>query len=65
MKNEVIRELSTKELQERLEEERNQLVKLRLTHAISPLENPHKLSESRKDIARMLTELTKREQQAK
>jgi large subunit ribosomal protein L29 len=65
MKQEVIREMSTKDLQERLEEERAQFTKLRLTHAISPLENPHQLAEAKKGIARMLTELTKRGQQVK
>lgn len=60
MKQEVIRELSTAEINERLEEERKQLVKLRLNHAVSPLENPNKIKSYRRTIARMLTELRKR-----
>jgi large subunit ribosomal protein L29 len=61
MKQEVIRELSTADLQERLEEERKQLVKLRLNHAVSPLENPNKIKAYRRTIARLLTELKKRQ----
>jgi large subunit ribosomal protein L29 len=61
MEQEVIRELSTAELIERLEEESKQLVKLRLNHAVSPLENPNKIKAYRKTIARIRTELRKRE----
>ena len=61
MKAEVIRELSTQEIKERLEEERNGLTRKRLHHAISPLDNPRKIGENRKTIARLLTELKKRE----
>ncbi|MDY0077814.1 MAG: 50S ribosomal protein L29 [Bacteroidales bacterium] len=61
MKQEVIKELSTADLVERLEEERKQLVRLKLNHAVSPLENPNKISAYRKTIARLMTELRKRE----
>jgi len=61
MKQEVISEMSTAELNERLEEERKHLVRLKLNHAVSPLENPHKISDNKKTIARILTELRKRE----
>lgn len=61
MKAEVIRELSTSDIKERLAEERNQLTKMKLSHAISPLDNPRKIGENRKTIARLLTELKKRE----
>ncbi len=60
MKQEVIRELSKPELIERLEEERKQLNKLKLNHAVSPLENPNKIKAYRRTIARMLTDLHKR-----
>ena len=60
MEQEVIRELSTAELKERLEEELKQLVKLRLNHAVSPLENPNKIKAYRKTIARLETELRRR-----
>lgn len=61
MKNQVIKELSTDELIERLEEERKQLTRLKLNNTVSTLENPNKIREYRKTIARMMTELKKRE----
>jgi len=61
MKQEVIRELTSPEIRERLEEEQKQLMKLRLAHAVSSLENPNKLKAYRKSVARLLTELRKRE----
>ncbi|MBQ9547175.1 MAG: 50S ribosomal protein L29 [Bacteroidales bacterium] len=62
MKNElVLKELSTPELKEKLENERNVYQKMLLTHAVSPLENPNKIKESRRNIARYLTELRARE----
>jgi large subunit ribosomal protein L29 len=61
MKQEVISEMSTVDLQERLEAEEKQLTKLKLNHAVSPLENPMKIREYRKMIARIKTELRRRE----
>ena len=46
---------------ERIEATRTSYVKMKLQHAVSPLDNPNKLRETRKEIARMLTELTKRQ----
>ncbi len=60
MEQKVIRELTTGEILERLDEEKKQLVKLRLNHAVSPLENPNKISAYRKTIARLETELRRR-----
>jgi large subunit ribosomal protein L29 len=61
MNNQVIRELSTEELLERLEEEKKQLTRLKLNNTVSTLENPNKIREYRKTIARMMTELRRRE----
>lgn len=61
MKQEVIKELSTVDLVERLEEERKQLVRLKLNHAVSPLENPNKIKAYRRTVARLMTELKKRQ----
>lgn len=61
MKNQVIRELSTPELIERLEEEQAQLVKIKLHHKVSELENPKKISAFRKTIARLKTEMQRRQ----
>ena len=52
--------MSTGEIKERLEEDKKQLTKLKLNHAVSPLENPLKIQVYRKTVARMLTELRKR-----
>jgi large subunit ribosomal protein L29 len=61
MEQNVIKELSTAELIERLEDETKQLVKLKINHAVSPLENPNKIKAYRRIIARIKTELRKRE----
>ncbi|MCQ2269751.1 MAG: 50S ribosomal protein L29 [Bacteroidales bacterium] len=61
MKQQVIRELSTAEIKERMVEEQQQLVKLKLNHAISPIENPQKIKEQRRTVARLKTELRMRE----
>ncbi len=61
MKTSEIREFSTSELKERIDTEKGNLVKLKLNHTISPLENPLKITYLRKDIARLKTELRKRE----
>ena len=61
MKQKVINELTTAEVRERLDVEKDQLVKMRLNHAISPLENPQLIKEQRRTIARLHTELRKRE----
>ena len=63
MKSSEIRELTAEELRERLESEENMLVRMRLNHAVSPLDNPNKIVETRKDIARLKTEMTVRQTQ--
>jgi large subunit ribosomal protein L29 len=60
MEQQVIIELSTPELQERLEQEIIQLQKLKLNHAVSPIENPNKIREYKRTIARLKTEIRKR-----
>jgi large subunit ribosomal protein L29 len=60
MKKEVITELTTKEIEERIDAEKTVLVKLRMNHAVSPLDNPMKINVTRKNIARMQSELRKR-----
>ena len=62
MKNkENIRDLSVSDLNDRLDAAREQLVKMRLNHAVSPLDNPNQIRATRKNIARYLTELRRRE----
>jgi large subunit ribosomal protein L29 len=63
MKQSEIKELSTTELNEKLSELKKAFSDLKMTHAISPLENPIQLRMVRKSVARLATELTKREDQ--
>ncbi len=60
MKQSEIKELSMNDLVERIEEEQKQLVKLKINHAVTPIENPNKIKEYRKTIARLKTELAAR-----
>ena len=61
MKSSEIRELSNQELLEHIDNEKSSLVRMKLNHAISPLENPQKIKESRRTIARLMTERRRRE----
>lgn len=61
MKVTEIKELTSKEIVERLQIEKENLVRLRMNHAVSPLENPQKIKESKQDIARLKTILRERE----
>jgi large subunit ribosomal protein L29 len=61
MKNSEIKELTTKEIAERIDTERDRLTRMKLNHAISPLENPIILTGMRKNIARLKTEMRKRQ----
>jgi large subunit ribosomal protein L29 len=65
MKQNVIIELANDDLLERLEEEEKQLTRLKLNHAVSPLENPNKIVDYRRTIARLKTEIRKRKLQGK
>lgn len=65
MKIKEIRELSEKDLRERIETERVALDQMRMNHAISPLEDSSKIGKTKKNIARMLTVLSQIENQNK
>ena len=56
-----IKGLTTKEIIERIENEQNFLGRQRMNHAVSPLDNPTKLKESRRVIARLKTILRQRQ----
>jgi len=60
MKNSEILDLTTEELVGRIGEERANLTKLKFAHAVSAIENPTRITKVRKDVARLNTELTKR-----
>jgi large subunit ribosomal protein L29 len=61
MKTSEIKELSTPDLLERIDTERTMLVRMKLNHAITPLDNPQKIKQVKLTIARLLTELRQRE----
>ncbi|MFY0674561.1 MAG: 50S ribosomal protein L29 [Bacteroidia bacterium] len=61
MKASQIKELTVEELQDKIAEENLNYTKMRLSHAITPLESPAKLAQTRKIIARLKTELRARE----
>ena len=58
MKNSEIKALSVAELNEKITAEREGLRKLQFAHKISSIENPMRINETRKLIARLKTELT-------
>ena len=60
MKNSEIRGLSIEELENKLAVEKESIGKLKFAHAITPIENPMKIREARKLIARLETELTQK-----
>ncbi len=61
MKMTELKGVETKELVEKLETEVAKYNQMKLNHAITPLENPSQIKASRRDIARMKTELRQRE----
>ncbi len=63
MKQSEIKELSVEQLKDKLAESRKKYSDLKMAHAISPIENPLQIRSVRKDVARLATEITKRELQ--
>jgi len=63
MKQAEIKELSVEELQQKLVELKKEYADLRVAHAVTPLENPMQIRKTRRTVARLSTELTKREQE--
>lgn len=61
MKKADLSQLSVSDLREKLKEEKASLGKMKFTHTISPVESPARITHSRKNVARMMTELRKRE----
>ncbi|HCD22883.1 MAG TPA: 50S ribosomal protein L29 [Flavobacteriaceae bacterium] len=63
MKQSEVKELSAEALQAKLVETKKQYADMKLAHAVTPLENPLELRKVRKSVARLATELTKRDHQ--
>jgi large subunit ribosomal protein L29 len=56
-----LRELSTEEVEQSLEETKEELFNLRFQHATGQLENYRRLRQLRRDVARIMTVLRERE----
>jgi large subunit ribosomal protein L29 len=65
MKQVDIKDLSVEDLSEKIAEQKEALAKIKLSHSVSPLENPMQIKETRRTVARLNTEIRKRELQAK
>ncbi|MFZ9846968.1 MAG: 50S ribosomal protein L29 [Flavobacteriales bacterium] len=61
MKASVIKEMTTEEIKARVEAESSSLDKLKMNHAVSPLESPLVIRSTRRTVARLKTELNKRQ----
>jgi large subunit ribosomal protein L29 len=61
MKTSEIKELSTPDLIERIDTEKTMLVRMKMNHAITPLDNPQKIKQAKLTVARLMTELRYRE----
>ena len=61
MKTQEIIELSVKDLRERIESEKANLLRMKMNHAISPLDDLSQIKKARRNIARMLTVLSQKE----
>ncbi|MCH5218308.1 MAG: 50S ribosomal protein L29 [Muribaculaceae bacterium] len=64
MKKEEIKELSLKELRDQIEVAEKAYRELKVAHAISPVDNPAKITRDRREIARMKTILREKEIEA-
>lgn len=60
MKASELKDLSVEDLKEKITEKSAELAKLKMSHAISPVENPMNIRSTRKHVARLKTELSKR-----
>jgi large subunit ribosomal protein L29 len=59
--NKTIKDLNVADLKAKIQEDQLSLKKLEFAHAISPLENPMNIRGLRRDVARLQTELKKKE----
>ena len=65
MKAQVLADMPENELQDLLVTEREKLIKMKMSHAVSPMENPLQIKFTRKAIARVMTELSNRRNTSK
>ena len=60
MKAQVLTDMPLNELNDLLIAERERLLRMKMSHAVSPIENPMKIKFSRKTVARIMTEISRR-----
>ena len=65
MKAQVLIDMPENELKDFLVSEREKLIRMKMSHAVSPLENPLQLKVIRKTIARVMTEISRRKNTSK
>ena len=63
MKQKEVKEMSIDELNEKLTSFKKDLSEMKMTHAVSPIENPLQIRNIRRTIARINSELSKRNQE--
>ncbi len=63
MRPEEIRQMTVPEIESHLQEQQRQLIDMRFSHTISPVENPARMRLLRRNIARLMTELNTRKRQ--
>ena len=61
MKSDVLIEMPDNEITDLLLEEKDRLAKMKMSHAVSPLENPHQIRFAKRTIARIMSEIRRRE----
>ena len=64
MKAKELREMSEAELNAKFKELKDELFRLRFQHAINQLDNPHVINDTKKDIARVMTVLRQKQNDA-
>jgi len=62
VKAQEIRAMSSEELEKKLKELKSELFNLRFQHAINQLDNPHRIGDVKKDIARVMTVLREKKE---
>ena len=65
MKLKELVDMPNNELNDLLVAEKDKLVRMKMSHTVSPLENPLQIKYLRKDIARIMTEISKRKKDQK
>ena len=60
MKAQVYTDMPLNELNDLLNSEKNKLIKMKMSHSVSPIENPMKIKYAKKTVTRIMTEITRR-----